>query len=90
MSSAICFNLGQCKILSSGNGLTLKGVLHGSVVNCLTRNPGVLDSNLTGSSGFFMGVSLGKTHPPLPSTSETQVRHVSFRWDMTEILSKAL
>ena len=26
-----------------------------SVVKCLTRNPGVLGSSLTGSSGFFRG-----------------------------------
>ena len=37
------------------------GVLHGSVVKCLTCNPGVLGSSRTGSSGFFVGVSLGKT-----------------------------
>ena len=37
-------------------------VLRGSVVECLTRNPGVLGSSRTESSGFFfVGVSLGKT-----------------------------
>ena len=29
-------------------------VPRGSVVKCLTRNPGVLGSRLTGSSGFFL------------------------------------
>ena len=37
------------------------GVLYGSMVKCLTRNPEVLGSSHTGSSGFFVGVSLGKT-----------------------------
>ena len=30
-------------------------VPRGSVVRCLTRNPGVLGSSLTRSSGFFRG-----------------------------------
>ena len=37
------------------------GVLRHSVVKCLTRNPGVLDSSCIGSSGIFVGVSMGKT-----------------------------
>ena len=37
------------------------GVRGDSVVKCLTRNPGFLGSRRTGSSGFFVGVSLGKT-----------------------------
>ena len=40
---------------------SLRRVLHGSVVECLTRNPGVLGSSRTGSSGFFVGVSLSNT-----------------------------
>ena len=36
-------------------------VLRGSVVKCLTRNPEVLGSSRSGSSGFFVGVSLGET-----------------------------
>ena len=35
-------------------------VPRGSVVKCLTRNPGVLGSSLTGSSGFFRGSVLGQ------------------------------
>ena len=35
------------------------GDLRGSVVRCWTHNPVVM--NRTGSSGFFMGVFLGKT-----------------------------
>ena len=48
----------------------------GSVVKCLTRNPGVLGSSRTGSSGFFRGSVLGQyTSEPQPSTGETQERH---------------
>ena len=36
-------------------------VLRGSVVKCLTCNPGVLGSSHTESSEFFVGVTLGKT-----------------------------
>ena len=36
------------------------GVLRGSVVQCLTLNPGVLSPSCTGSPRFFVGVSLGK------------------------------
>ena len=50
------------------------GVLRGSVVKCLTCNPGVLGSSRTGSSGYFVGVSLG-TSKPQPSAGETQERH---------------
>ena len=35
-------------------------VPRGSVVKCLTRNPGVLGSSCTGSSGFFHGSVLGQ------------------------------
>ena len=35
-------------------------VPRGSVVKCLTRNPGVLGSSRTGSSGFFRGSVLGQ------------------------------
>ena len=35
-------------------------VPRGSVVKCLTRNPGVLGSSLTGSSGYFRGRVLGQ------------------------------
>ena len=68
------------------------GVLRGSVVKCLTRNPGVLGSCCTGSSGFFVAVSLGKT---LQSPSLLLVKprkdmnKVCCRCDMTEILLKA-
>ena len=68
------------------------GVLRASVVKCLTRNPGVLGSNLTGSSGFFRGSVLGQdTSEPQPSTGETQedMNNLSCRRDITEILLKA-
>ena len=67
-------------------------VLHGSVVKCLTRNPGLLGSSRTGSSGFFRGSVLGQdTSEPQPSTDETQedMNNVSCSRDMTEILLKA-
>ena len=40
--------------------LLLKKVPRGSVVRCLTRNPGVLGSSRTRSSGFFRGNVLGQ------------------------------
>ena len=39
----------------------LASIDRGSVVMCLIRNPGVLDSSCMGCSEFFVGVSLGKT-----------------------------
>ena len=36
------------------------GVPRGSVVRCLTRNPGVLGSSRTRSSGFYRGSVLGQ------------------------------
>ena len=69
-----------------------KGVLRCSMVECSTRNPGVLVSIRPGSSGFFVGVSLGKT---LQSPSLVLVKprkdmnNVSCRRDMTEIFLKA-
>ena len=58
-------------------------VPRGSVVKCLTRNPGVLGSSRTRSSGFFRGHFRAQ-----PSTGETQesMNNVSCRRDMTEIL----
>ena len=42
-------------------------VPHGSVVRCLTRNPGVLGSSRTRSPGFFRGSVLGQdTSEPSP------------------------
>ena len=55
--------------------LFIVGVLRGSVVKCLTRNPGVLGSSRTGSSGFFVGVSLGKTLQSPSLVLENQERH---------------
>ena len=68
-----------------------EGVLRCSVVECLTRNTGVLDATSTGSSGFFLGMSLGKA---LRSPSLVMVKpgkdmnNLSWRRDMTEILLK--
>ena len=62
-------------------------VPRGSVVKCLTRNPGVLGSGRTRSSGFFVGMSFVKT---LQSPSLIQVKpredinNVSYRRNMTE------
>ena len=69
-----------------------KGVRRCSVVKCSTRNPGVLGSSPTGSSGVFRGSVLGQdTSDPQFSTSETQERHelCELCRDMTEILFKA-
>ena len=58
----------------------------------LTSDPGVMGSNPTGSSKFFIGVSLGKT---LQSPSLVLVKprkdmnDVSCRCDLTEIPWKA-
>ena len=47
----------------------------GSVVKCLTGNPGVMGSSHAGSSGFFRGSVHGQdTTEPQPSTGETQER----------------
>ena len=69
----------------------IPGILCGSVVKCLTGNPGVLGSSCTGSYGFFVGVSLGKTLQS-PSLILKKLRkgmnNVSCHHDMTEILLK--
>ena len=45
------------------------GVLRGSVIKCLTPNPGVLGSSRIESSGFFRGSVLEQdTSEPKPST----------------------
>ena len=67
-------------------------VPRGSVVECLTRNPGVLSLSRTGSSVFFSWECPWARHfRALPSTGETQksMNNVSCRRDMTEILLKA-
>ena len=65
----------QCFQTPLSKGLLL-GVLRGSVVKCLTRNPGVLGSGRIGSSGFFRGSVLGQDiSEHQPSTDETQERH---------------
>ena len=68
------------------------GVLRGSVVECLTRNPRVLGSSRTGYSEFFVGVSLCQTLQspnPVLVKSRKDMNNVSCRRDMTEILLKA-
>ena len=68
------------------------GVLRGSVVKCLTRNPGVLGSSRTKSSRIFRGSGLGQDTSELqPSTGETQegMNNVGCHCDMTEIMLKA-
>ena len=72
--------------------VTLRGVLHGSVVKCLTRNSGVLGSSPTRSSEFFVGVSLGKTlqRPSLVvAKPRKEMNNMSCHRDMTEVLFKA-
>ena len=73
-------------------GTFIIGVLRGSVVKCLTRNPGALGSSCTESSGFSVRVPLGKT---LQSPCLVLVKHrknmnsVRCRLYMTKILLKA-
>ena len=67
-------------------------VPRGSVVKCLTRNPVVLGSSRTGSSGFFRGSVLGQdtSEPSLVLVEHRKdMNNVSCRRDMTEILLKA-
>ena len=67
-------------------------VPRGSLVRCLTRNPGVLGSSLTRSSGYFSWECPWASHfRAQPSTGETQesMNNVTCRRDMTEILLKA-
>ena len=64
------------KLLITLVPLTDTGDPCGSVVECLTRNPGVLGSNRTGSSEFFHGSVLEQdASKPQPSTDETQERY---------------
>ena len=66
-------------------------VPRGSVVKCLTRNPGVLGSSRTRSSGFFRGSVLGQdtSEPSLVLVKPRKdMNNVSCRLDMTEILLK--
>ena len=68
------------------------GVLRGLEVECLTYNPGVLDSSCTGSSEFFVRVSLGKTlqGPSLVLVKPRKdMNNANCHLDMTEILLKA-
>ena len=69
------------------------GVPCGSVVKCLTRNPGVLGSSRTGSSGvFFYGSVLGQdtSEPSLVLVKPRKdMNNVNCCRDMTEILLKA-
>ena len=73
------------------SSLNLIGVLHGSVVKCLTRNPGVLCMSRTGSSGFFHGSVFGQDTLEQSSTGETQedVNNANCRRDITAGLFKA-
>ena len=70
-TSDLPFSSPLCYLLSYKGS----GVLCGSVVKSLSRYPGSLGSSRTGSSGFFVGVSLGKTLKAQPSTGETHERH---------------
>ena len=67
-------------------------VPHGSVVKCLTRNPGVLGWSRTESSGFVRGSVLGQdtSEPSLVLVKPRKdMNDVSCHSDMTEILLKA-
>ena len=80
MSSAICFNLNQSKILPSGNGL-----------KSITRNLENLASSRTGSFGCFIGVPVGKTYQN-PSLVLVKPRKCMNMWAvpvMTEIMLQA-
>ena len=83
-SRTICYC--PCRLTSTGR------VPRGLVVKCMTRNPGVLGSSRTGSSGFFRGSVLGQdtSKPSLVLVKPRKdMNNVSCRRDMTEILLKA-
>ena len=69
-----------------------QGVPRGSVLKCLTRNPGVLGSSCTGSSGvFFRGSVLGQDtseHSLVLVKPRKDMNNVNCHRDMTEILLK--
>ena len=72
--------------------LDFPGIPCGSVVICLTHNPGVLGSSHTGSSVFFVEVSLGKTlqSPSLVLLKPREdMNNVSCCHGMTEKMLKA-
>ena len=80
------------RLISMNVTMTWTGVLRGSVAYCFTCNPGVLGSSRTGSSGFFVGVSFGKTlqSPSLVLVkSRNDMNNVSCLRDMSEIMLKA-
>ena len=62
------------------------------MLECLTRNPGVLGSSRTGSSGFFVRVSLGKIFQNRSLVLVKQrkdINNVSCCRNMTRIVLKA-
>ena len=77
----------------TNQALLALGVQRGSVVKCLTRNSGLLGSSRTGSSGFFVGVSLGKILQS-PSLVLVKLRkdmnNVSYRRDMTNTVKSSV
>ena len=71
---------------------SVQRVPRGSVLECLTSNPGVLGSSCTGSFGVFLWECPWARHfRAQPSTGENQesMNNVSCHFDMTEILLKA-
>ena len=71
-------------------GMSIMG--RGSLVKCLTHNPGVLGSSRTGSSAFFRGSVLGQdtSEPSLILVKPRKdMNNVNCHRDMTEILLKA-
>ena len=81
--------MGECNNILSANTLYSPIDMRGLLVKCLIRNQGVLGSSRTGSSGFFVRVSLGKTiqRPRIALVKPRKdMNNVSCRRDMTEIL----
>ena len=62
-------------------------VLHGSIVECVTSNPGALGSSITGSSGFFSWESVFGQDTLVKPRKDVNI--MSCRCDMTEILLNA-
>ena len=68
------------------------GVLRGSLVKCLTLNPGVMGSSRTGSPRIFVEMSSGNIlhNPKLVLVKPSKdMNNVKCRPDITEILMEA-
>ena len=78
---------GNWPCLGSNKQYLLKWVPRGSVVRCLTHNPGVLGSSRTRFSGFFRGSVLGQDTSE-PSLALVKPRKAWIMWTVAVIWLK--